>query len=214
VKQNYFRILIVTAGSVLFVALLGAYALAASYVYLAPDLPSSESMRKVELQIPLRVYTRNGALMAQIGEQRRIPVTYEEIPLIVKQAFLAAEDERFFTHHGIDFPGVMRAIFVDLLSGDRTQGASTITMQAARNMFLSQDKTWRSKLQETFLTYRMEHEFTKEEIFGLYLECHFLRPARLWSRSRVRDLLRQESGSAQRGSGRDPGWHSQGALAL
>jgi len=173
VKQNYIRILIVTAGSVLFVALLGAYALAASYVYLAPDLPSSESMRKVELQIPLRVYTRNGALMAQIGEQRRIPVTYAEIPQVVKQAFLAAEDERFFTHHGIDFPGVMRAIFVDLLSGDRTQGASTITMQAARNMFLSQDKTWRRKLQETFLTYRMEHEFTKEEIFGLYLNVIF-----------------------------------------
>jgi penicillin-binding protein 1A len=173
VKQNYFRILIVTAGSVLFVSLLGAYVLAASYVYLAPDLPSSESMRKVELQIPLRVYTRNGSLMAQIGEQRRIPVTYQEIPLIVKQAFLAAEDERFFTHHGIDFPGVMRAIFVDLISGDRTQGASTITMQAARNMFLSQDKTWRRKLQETFLTYRMEHEFTKEEIFGLYLNVIF-----------------------------------------
>ena len=67
----------------------------------------------------------------------------------------------------------MRAIFVDLLSGDRTQGASTITMQAARNMFLSQDKTWRRKLQETFLTYRMEHEFTKEEIFGLYLNVIF-----------------------------------------
>jgi penicillin-binding protein 1A len=158
---------------VLLVALLGAYTLAASYVYLAPDLPSSESMRKVELQIPLRVFTRNGALMAQIGEQRRIPVTYKEIPPLVKQAFLAAEDERFFTHHGIDFPGVMRAILVDLLSGDRTQGASTITMQAARNMFLSQDKTWRRKLQETFLTYRMEHEFTKEEIFGLYLNVIF-----------------------------------------
>jgi penicillin-binding protein 1A len=173
VNQNYFRILIVAAGSVIWVTLLGAYALAASYVYLAPDLPSSESMRKVELQIPLRVYTRNGALMAQIGEQRRIPVTYEQIPLLVKQAFLAAEDERFFTHHGIDFPGLMRAIVVDLLSGDRTQGASTITMQAARNMFLSQDKTWRRKLEETFLTYRMEHEFKKEEIFGLYLNVIF-----------------------------------------
>jgi penicillin-binding protein 1A len=154
-------------------ALLGAFALAASYVYLAPDLPSAESMRKVELQIPLRVYTRNGALMAQIGEQRRIPVTYEQIPEVVKQAFLAAEDERFFTHHGIDFPGVMRAIFVDLLSGDRTQGASTITMQAARNMYLTQDRTWRRKLQETFLTYRMEREFSKEEIFGLYLNVIF-----------------------------------------
>jgi penicillin-binding protein 1A len=173
VKQNYFRILIVAAGTVLLFALLGAYALAASYVYLAPDLPSAESMRKVELQIPLRVYTRSGALMAQIGEQRRIPVTYSEIPEVLKQAFLAAEDERFFTHHGIDFPGVVRAIFVDLVSGDRTQGASTITMQAARNMYLTQDRTWRRKLQETFLTYRMEREFTKEEIFGLYLNVIF-----------------------------------------
>jgi penicillin-binding protein 1A len=158
---------------VLLVALLAVYALAASYVYLAPDLPSSESMRKVELQIPLRVYTRNGALMAQIGEQRRIPAAYADIPLQVKQAFLAAEDERFFSHHGIDFPGLMRAIYVDLVSGDRAQGASTITMQAARNMFLSQDKTWRRKLEEAFLTYRMEHEFTKEEIFGLYLNVIF-----------------------------------------
>jgi penicillin-binding protein 1A len=173
VKENYFRILIVASGTVLLFALLGAYGLAASYVYLAPTLPSAEAMRKVELQIPLRVYTRNGALMAQIGEQRRIPVTYAQIPAVVKQAFLAAEDERFFTHHGIDFPGVMRAIFVDLVSGDRTQGASTITMQAARNMYLTQDRTWRRKLQETFLTYRMEREFTKEEIFGLYLNVIF-----------------------------------------
>jgi penicillin-binding protein 1A len=160
-------------GGVLFVPLLAAYALAASYVYLAPDLPSSDAMRKVELQIPLRVYTRNGALMAQIGEQRRIPTAYADIPLLVKQAFLAAEDERFFSHHGIDFPGLMRAIYVDLTSGDRAQGASTITMQAARNMFLSQDKTWRRKLEEAFLTYRMEHEFTKEQIFGLYLNVIF-----------------------------------------
>lgn len=157
----------------LFVPLLAAYALAASYVYLAPDLPSSDAMRKVELQIPLRVYTRNGALMSQIGEQRRIPTAYADIPLLVKQAFLAAEDERFFSHHGIDFPGLMRAIYVDLTSGDRAQGASTITMQAARNMFLSQDKTWRRKLEEAFLTYRMEHEFTKEQIFGLYLNVIF-----------------------------------------
>ena len=143
-------------------------------MYLAPDLPSAESMRKVELQIPLRVYTRNGALMAQIGEQRRIPVTYAEIPPLVKQAFLAAEDERFFTppRHRLS-PASCAPSSSTCSSGDRTQGASTITMQAARNMFLSQDKTWRRKLQETFLTYRMEHEFTKEEIFGLYLNVIF-----------------------------------------
>src|SRR5580692_6239539 len=153
--------------------LLGAYALACSYVYLVPSLPSVESMRNVELQVPLRVYTRTGALIAQIGEQRRIPVTYDQIPEVVKHAFLAAEDERFFEHHGIDYFGVVRAAAIDVISGDKTQGASTITMQAARNMFLTLDKTARRKLQETFVTYRMEHEFTKQEIFGLYLNVIF-----------------------------------------
>jgi len=155
------------------VTLLGAYALACSYVYLVPTLPSIESMRNVELQVPLRVYTRSGALIAQIGEQRRIPASYDQIPELVKHAFLAAEDERFFEHHGIDYFGVVRAVGIDLISGHKTQGASTITMQAARNMFLTLDKTARRKLQETFVTYRMEHEFTKQEIFGLYLNVIF-----------------------------------------
>ncbi len=172
-KWNYFRLLIILIGSVTLVTLLGAYALACSYLYLVPSLPSVDSMRNVELQVPLRVFTRGGALIAQIGEQRRIPVTYDQIPELVKHAFLAAEDERFFEHHGIDYFGVVRAALVDVISGDKTQGASTITMQAARNMFLSLDKTARRKLQETFVTYRMEHEFTKQEIFGLYLNVIF-----------------------------------------
>jgi len=155
------------------ITLLGGYALACSYVYLVPSLPSVESMRNVELQVPLRVFTRSGALIAQIGEQRRIPVSYEQIPDLVKHAFIAAEDERFFEHHGIDYFGVVRAVLVDLVSGEKSQGASTITMQAARNMFLTLDKTARRKLQETFVTYRMEHEFTKQEIFGLYLNVIF-----------------------------------------
>jgi membrane carboxypeptidase/penicillin-binding protein len=95
------------------VTLLGAYALACSYVYLVPTLPSIESMRNVELQVPLRVYTRSGALIAQIGEQRRIPASYDQIPELVKHAFLAAEDERFFEHHGIDYFGVVRAVGID-----------------------------------------------------------------------------------------------------
>jgi penicillin-binding protein 1A len=166
-------LLAICAGSVMLVTLLGAYALACSYVYLVPTLPSIESMRNVELQVPLRVYTRSGALIAQIGEQRRIPASYDQIPELVKHAFLAAEDERFFEHHGIDYFGVVRAVGIDLISGHKTQGASTITMQAARNMFLNLDKTYRRKLQETFVTYRMEHEFTKQEIFGLYLNVIF-----------------------------------------
>ncbi|HEY0768464.1 MAG TPA: penicillin-binding protein 1A [Steroidobacteraceae bacterium] len=172
-KWNYFRIATLIAGGVMLITLLGAYALACSYVYLVPTLPSTDSMRNVELQVPLRVYTRSGALIAQIGEQRRIPVGYDQIPELVKHAFLAAEDERFFAHHGIDYFGVVRAVLIDFLSGDKTQGASTITMQAARNMFLNLDKTYRRKLQETFVTYRMEHEFTKQEIFGLYLNVIF-----------------------------------------
>jgi penicillin-binding protein 1A len=173
VKWNYFRALVIVGGCVTLVTLLGAYALACSYVYLVSSLPSTDAMRNVELQVPLRVYTRSGALIAQIGEQRRIPVSYDQIPDLVKHAFLAAEDERFFEHHGIDYFGVVRAALIDLISGDKAQGASTITMQAARNMFLSLDKTARRKLQETFVTYRMEHEFTKPEIFGLYLNVIF-----------------------------------------
>jgi penicillin-binding protein 1A len=173
VKWNAFRISVAVVGSVMLVTLLGAYAFACSYVYLEPSLPSTVAMRNVEMQVPLRVYTRNGELIAQIGEQRRIPVTYDQIPEVVKHAFLAAEDDRFFEHHGIDYLGVLRAVVVDIVSGDKTQGASTITMQAARNMFLTLDKTYRRKLQETFVTYRMEHEFTKQEIFGLYLNVIF-----------------------------------------
>jgi penicillin-binding protein 1A len=173
VKWNYFRLTTLIGGCVILITLLGAYALACSYVYLLPSLPTTEAMRNVELQVPLRVYTRSGALIAQIGEQRRIPVGYDQIPDLVKHAFLAAEDERFFEHHGIDYLGVVRAVLIDVLAGDKSQGASTITMQAARNMFLTLDKTYRRKLQETFVTYRMEHEFTKQEIFGLYLNVIF-----------------------------------------
>src|SRR6202521_2453901 len=173
VKWNYFRIIGAVTGCVTLITLLAAYAFVCSFVYLSPTLPSPQAMRSVEFQVPLRVYSRNGGLIAQIGEQRRIPATYEQIPELVKHAFLAAEDDRFFEHHGIDYLGVVRAVLIDFLSGDKTQGASTITMQAARNMFLNLDRTYRRKLQETFVTYRMEHEFTKQEIFGLYLNVIF-----------------------------------------
>jgi len=154
--------------------LLGADALLSSYVYLEPSLPTVDAMRSGSLAVPLRVYTRDGQLIDEIGEKRRLPVGYGDIPVLVREAFVAAEDERFFEHHGFDYSGVLRAAWVDLHSGDFSQGASTITMQAARNMFLTFDKTIRRKLQEIFLTYRMEHEFTKQEILGTYLNVIFL----------------------------------------
>jgi len=153
--------------------LFAAYALACSYVYVAPSLPSVEAMRKVEMQVPLRVFTASGELIAQIGEQRRIPVTYEQIPKLVREAFLAAEDDQFFRHSGVDYLGILRAVFVDLITGEMSQGASTITQQAARNMFLTFDKTWRRKLAELFVTWRMEREFSKQEILELYLNVIF-----------------------------------------
>jgi penicillin-binding protein 1A len=131
-------------------------------------------MRSGSLAVPLRVYARDGELIDEIGEKRRLPTNYADIPPLVREAFIAAEDERFFQHHGFDYSGVLRAAWVDLHSGDFTQGASTITMQAARNMFLTFDKTIRRKLQEIFLTYRLEHEFTKQEILGTYLNVIFL----------------------------------------
>jgi penicillin-binding protein 1A len=173
VKRKYFRIGGAVLASVMLVTLLAGYALACSFLYLEPSLPTTQAMRNIEMQVPLRVYSRSGGLIAQIGEQRRIPVTYEQIPDVVKHAFLAAEDDRFFEHHGIDYIGVVRAALVDLISGNKTQGASTITMQAARNMFLTFDKTIRRKLQEMFVTYEMEHEFSKQEIFSLYLNKIF-----------------------------------------
>jgi penicillin-binding protein 1A len=168
------RLLGLAGLAVVTLVVLGAYALLASYAYLEPSLPSTEAMRAGVLAVPLRVYARGGELIGEIGEKRRLPVAYDAIPVLVRQAFVAAEDQRFFEHHGFDYSGVLRAAWVDLTSGDFSQGASTITMQAARNMFLSFDKTIRRKLQEIFLTYKMEHEFTKEQILDTYLNVIFL----------------------------------------
>jgi penicillin-binding protein 1A len=173
-KITAFRIVGLIFAGCLGLAAVGAYALVASYIYLEPSLPTVDAMRSGSVPVPLRIFTRSGQLIAQIGEKRRVPVAYDDVPVLVREAFVAAEDQRFFSHHGFDYSGVLRAAVVDLTSGDFSQGASTITMQAARNMFLSFDKTIRRKLQEIFLTYRMEHEFSKEQILITYLNVIFL----------------------------------------
>jgi len=146
----------------------------ATYAYLAPTLPEVAQLRDVHLQVPLRIYTRDGRLLAQIGEQRRIPVRFEDVPKPVVNAFLAAEDDRFFSHGGIDTFGLVRALIVTAATGEARQGGSTITMQLARNMFLTPEKKMRRKLREIFLAFRIESEFSKQEILTLYLNKIFL----------------------------------------
>jgi penicillin-binding protein 1A len=150
-----------------------AYAFVCSYVYLEPTLPSVAAMKNNELAVPLRVYANSGELIAQIGEQRRNPVRFEQIPAIVKNAFIAAEDDEFFEHHGFDWKGILRTLFVNATSADFSQGASTITMQAARSAFFTQERSVRRKLQEVFVTQRLEREFSKQEILALYLNVIF-----------------------------------------
>lgn len=146
-----------------------AISIAALYYYLEPTLPSTESLKSVKFQVPLRVFSNDNKLIAEFGEMRRIPLSYQEIPEQMVQAFLAAEDDRFFEHPGVDYKGLLRAAYQLLLTGERRQGGSTITMQVARNFFLSSEKTFTRKFSEIFLSLHIEHDLTKQEILELYL---------------------------------------------
>ncbi|MET0534079.1 MAG: transglycosylase domain-containing protein, partial [Steroidobacter sp.] len=145
-----------------------------SYQYLRPSLPDVSAIKDIRLQVPLRVFSRDGRLIAQFGEQRRIPLSFEAIPSQMINAVLAAEDDRFFQHGGVDYPGLLRAIVRHLLSGEKAEGGSTITMQMTRGIFLSPEKSYRRKMLEIFTTLRIEQELTKQEILALYLNKSFL----------------------------------------
>jgi penicillin-binding protein 1A len=163
------------AASGLLLCLLLAAGLAAGLAaWLLPQLPPTERLREVRFQTPLKVYTRDGKLVAEFGEKRREPVALDEVPLQVRQAFLAAEDDRFYQHPGVDWMALVRAAMALALSGERAQGGSTITMQVARNFFLSREKTYQRKLTEIALAFRIESELSKNEIFELYLNKIFL----------------------------------------
>ena len=147
----------------------GVVAITATYFYLEPKLPSSENLKDVQFQVPLRVFSRDQKLIAEFGEKRRIPLGYDDLPKQLIQAFLAAEDNRFFEHPGVDYQGIIRAALQLLLTGEKKQGGSTITMQVARNFFLTREKTYIRKLNEIFLALRIETELSKEKILELYL---------------------------------------------
>jgi penicillin-binding protein 1A len=152
-----------------------AFANVCAYVYLKPALPDVDTLRDVQLQVPLRIYTRDARLIASIGEQRRIPVQYDQIPKRLVQAFLAAEDDRFFQHHGVDWQGILRAAFKNLRAGGVRQGGSTITQQVARDMFLNpRERDMKRKMSEVYISFLMEAEFSKEEIFSLFANKTFL----------------------------------------
>jgi len=169
-----FRMLPLAAAAVATIALSIAAGGFAAYYYLQPTLPSVAEMREIPLQIPLRIYSRDGRLMQQVGEQRRTPMAFDDIPDIVVQAFLAAEDDRFFDHPGFDYQGILRAALKLILTGSRAQGGSTITQQLARNYFLSRDRTFIRKAKELILAIQIEKSFTKQEILELYLNRIFL----------------------------------------
>lgn len=154
--------------------LLGSLAIVGTYLYFAPSLPEAEDLRDVRYQVPLRIYSSDGSLISEFGEQRRIPLSLEEIPDQLEQAILAAEDDRFYSHPGIDMIGIMRAAWQNIRAGRIVGGASTITQQVARNFYLTFDQTWTRKIREIFLSIKIEEEFTKDEILALYLNKIFL----------------------------------------
>jgi penicillin-binding protein 1A len=139
-----------------------------------PNLPSLEVLTDYRPKIPLRVYTADGFLIGEFGEERRAVVAIGDVPPVMKQAILAAEDDRFYQHGGIDYTGIVRAAGANLLGGGKRQGASTITQQVARNFFLTGEKTYTRKLYEALLSFKIEKNLTKDQIFELYINQIFL----------------------------------------
>ncbi len=154
--------------------LIGALMLGFAVMITLPTLPSLEVLTDYRPKIPLRVYTAEGVLMGEFGEERRAVVKIGEVPEQLKQAILAAEDDRFYQHGGVDYAGVLRAAYSNFTSGGARQGASTITMQVARNFFLSKEKTLTRKFSETLLAFKIEHSLTKDEILELYINQIYL----------------------------------------
>jgi penicillin-binding protein 1A len=139
-----------------------------------PNLPSLDTLTDYQPKVPLRVYTAEGTLMGEFGEERRVLVDIKQAPPMLTNAIIAAEDERFYQHSGIDYMGVARAAYANLVTGGRRQGASTITMQVARNFFLSSEKTLTRKLYEVLLALKIEHSLDKDQILGLYVNQIYL----------------------------------------
>ncbi|MFQ5469029.1 MAG: penicillin-binding protein 1A [Gammaproteobacteria bacterium] len=165
------KIGLLTAG---FLTSLGLVVTVIGLLYLVPQLPSIEVLKDVKLQVPLRVYTSDEKLIAEFGEMKRTPLRYQEIPDLMVKAVLSAEDNRFFQHPGVDYQGLVRAAVNLIKTGEKSQGGSTITMQVARNFFLTARKTYLRKINEILLALKIERELSKEGILELYLNKIYL----------------------------------------
>jgi len=163
---KWFKRLIYT---LLVCTIIGGVAVGSLYLYVKPELPSVETLRDVRLQTPMQVFTADGELISQFGEKRRIPVELQDVPQPLIDAFLATEDSRFYQHFGVDPIGVLRAFSVLLTTGEIQEGASTITMQLARNFFLTFERAWMRKIKEAFIAVHIEQLLSKDEILELYL---------------------------------------------
>jgi penicillin-binding protein 1A len=152
----------------------GVLTLAIVALALAPTLPSIDELSEKRLKVPMRVYTAEGDLIAEFGEEKRVPVRIDEVPDQMIKAILAAEDHSFFYHHGVDYTGILRAALHNLRTKTSGQGASTITMQVARNYFLSPEKTYTRKIKEILLAYKLERELSKKQILELYINKIYL----------------------------------------
>lgn len=159
---------------VIFITIFVVMTIIGAFLYATPQVPEIDSLKNVKLQTPMRIFSADGKLIGEFGDVRREPVTYEQIPDNFINALIATEDQRFYEHSGVDFKGLLRVLKVAATTGEFSEGASTLTMQTARNMFLTRDQRLKRKLIEMFLAVRMEQELTKEQILELYTnKVHF-----------------------------------------
>ncbi len=172
--RGLWRSLVVVVGLITLTTIGAVAGVIGAYYFVAPGLPAAQTIRDIPLQIPLRIYSRDGYLIEEIGQRRRILINYEDVPPHVVNAFIAAEDQRFFVHPGIDYRGVLRAFYRLILTGSTAGGGgSTLTQQLARSYFLSLEQTAERKFKEASLAVRIEQEFTKEQIMELFLNKMF-----------------------------------------
>ncbi len=153
---------------------IGVLLISFAALIIVPTLPSLDALTDYRPKIPLRVYSAEGLLIGEFGEERRNVVKIDEVPIFLKQAILAAEDDRFYEHGGIDYIGVLRAAYFNFSAGSVQQGASTITMQVARNFFLTREKTLTRKFSEALLAFKIEHNLSKDRILELYINQIYL----------------------------------------